>query len=187
MRRQVASAIGRLGVTIDVNADVRRTRSRRAAGGGDRPCARRAAPSPQSWISRPRRLVTTRARATFSIVDQLRANWAVLYITHQLEEVQRLGDRVTVFKTAVGGLLRAHATSVEELVQAMAGRPLRTLYPAIAATPGRPALRLDTVSTADGELREVSIEARFREILGIGGLVGCGKAAVGRAAFVSFP
>ncbi|CAN7784069.1 sugar ABC transporter ATP-binding protein [Caballeronia sp. LjRoot34] len=121
----------------------------------------------------------------FSIVDQLRHDgWAVLYITHRLEEMRRLGDRVTVVRN--GELIGVHdiaSVNDEHLIREMVGRPLTTFYPEIIANPGEVALQLNEVRTSDGKLDGASIRVRRGEVVGIGGLVGCGKAELGRVSF----
>lgn len=121
----------------------------------------------------------------FSIVHQLKSEgWAVLYITHRLEEMRRLGDRVTVVRN--GELIGVHDLAVvddEQLIREMVGRPLTTFYPTIKANPGGVALRIRDIRTSDGKVAGASIQVRHGEVVGLGGLVGCGKAELGRVAF----
>lgn len=119
----------------------------------------------------------------FGIVKQLSAaGMAVIYITHRMQEIRRLGDRVSVLRD--GKLVRTAPLSVlndDELVRLMTGREVGAIFPTLSFTPDAPVLELDGVS-GDG-LRDVSLSVRAGEIVGLAGLVGGGKDAVGRVAF----
>jgi ribose transport system ATP-binding protein len=112
----------------------------------------------------------------FNVVRRLTADGvAVIYITHRLDEIRRIGDRVTVLtdgRTAATGL--AASTPTDELVQLMVGRAVEQLYPE------RPVGRGEVVLEARGlrrlpEVRSVSLELRAGEVVGLGGLVGAGR------------
>ena len=112
----------------------------------------------------------------FEVVQRLTAEGVgVIYITHRLDEIRRIGDRVTVLadgRTAATGLPASTAT--DELVELMVGRKVEQLYPerptgtddVLLAV--RNARRLPAV-------RGVSLEVRAGEIVGLGGLVGSGR------------
>src|SRR3954471_14461684 len=105
---------------------------------------------------------------------------AVIYITHRLEEIREIGDRVTVLKdgrtSAVN--LPARTTKTDELVTRMTGRkieyvfPTRTKGPAVTAP--KPLLEVNGLTRA-GEFVDVSLTVRPGEIVGIAGLVGSGR------------
>lgn len=122
----------------------------------------------------------------FAIVARLKSErWAVLYITHRLEEVRRLGDRVIVLRD--GRRIATYCVSEvseEQLIADMVGRPLSVLYPPkAAARSARTLLRLEGLSTRDGRVADVSLEVREGEIVGIAGLVRAGCSEVARACF----
>ncbi len=119
----------------------------------------------------------------FALVDQLRAQGiGILYITHRLQEIRRIADRITVLRDG------RHVATVDaripeqQLIEMMAGRAIAEIYPAIAHKPGEVMLELDAVSTASG-VAGASLTVRRGEVVGIAGLVGCGKSEVMRAAF----
>lgn len=120
----------------------------------------------------------------FAIVRQLRAQGvAVLFISHRLEEIFDLADRVTVLRDGahiltkpVGGLTQA------ETVSAMVGREMSALFPKQEATIGPVVLEVRGLTRA-GEFRDVSLQVRQGEILGVAGLVGAGRTEVARAIF----
>jgi ribose transport system ATP-binding protein len=131
----------------------------------------------------------------YEIVDRLKGDgWAILYITHRMAEVRRLGNRVTVMRDGqhVGTHALADVTDAE-LIQEMVGRPISAVYPVHevaapdgtygGAQSGQELLRMDRVSSGDGKVRDVSMRLHGGEIVGVAGLVGCGKAEVARLLF----
>jgi ribose transport system ATP-binding protein len=108
----------------------------------------------------------------------------MLYITHRMEEIRRLGDQVTVLRD--GRQIVTHGLdgiSDDEMIRAMVGRALQSFYPEIVPKPGKEALRLENVSIVDTYVQDVSLVARHGEIVGIGGLLGSGKKEIGRVVF----
>lgn len=121
----------------------------------------------------------------FAIVESLRLQrWSILYITHRMEEIRRLGDRVTVIRD--GKTVAAHIVAYvadETLIEEMIGRPLERFYPHIEGKPGASALALNGASALDRSIQDVSVNLNYGEIVGVGGLVGCGKGDIGRVLF----
>ncbi len=112
----------------------------------------------------------------FGVVRRLTADGvAVVYISHRLDEIRRIGDRVTVLsdgRTAATDL--PSTTPTDELVELMVGRAVEQLYPQRPRGDGevlldvRGARRLPAV-------RDVSLQVRAGEVVGLGGLVGSGR------------
>ncbi|GAA1197246.1 sugar ABC transporter ATP-binding protein [Streptomyces hebeiensis] len=109
---------------------------------------------------------------------------AVIYISHRLEEIRRIGDRVTVIKdgrtVAVG--LPADRTPTHEVVALMTGRNVEYVFPerpgpATAAARPEPVLRVEGLAR-DGEFEPVDLELRPGEIVGLAGLVGSGRSEI---------
>jgi ribose transport system ATP-binding protein len=119
----------------------------------------------------------------FSIVAQLRAaGLSIIYITHRMREIRRIGDQVSVLRD--GQLMRTCQLSEiddDSLITLMTGRTVGSLFPRIRHTDGPIALRLEGVSGAG--VHDVSIEVRAGEVVGLAGLVGSGKSAIGRLCF----
>ncbi|WP_158888456.1 sugar ABC transporter ATP-binding protein [Amycolatopsis anabasis] len=117
----------------------------------------------------------------FRIVGELTAaGVAVVYISHRMAEIRRVGHRVTVLKDGrtVAANLDAR-TPGAELVALMAGRKVETAF-RVAQQPvvfGAEVLRVDGLSRA-GEFREVNFAVRAGEIVGIAGLVGAGRSEI---------
>ena len=121
----------------------------------------------------------------FDLVASLkREGVAVIYITHRVAEIQQVGDRVTVLRDGRHvATVDAASTSQKELVELMTGRPIGDFFPQVSFDPGEVRLAVSNLTTRDRRVRDVSIEVRAGEIVGLAGLVGCGKSEIGRACF----
>ncbi|MFF8679705.1 sugar ABC transporter ATP-binding protein [Streptomyces sp. NPDC015237] len=118
----------------------------------------------------------------FRIVADLTADGvAVVYISHRLEEIRRIGDRVTVLKDgrAVAGGLPAKETPTREVVALMTGRNVEYVFPERPAAPGtgEPVLSVRGL-TRHGEFAPLDLEVRPGEIVGLAGLVGSGRSEI---------
>ena len=103
-----------------------------------------------------------------------------IYISHKLDEVFAIADRVTVLRDGSSVFSAAAAsTSKAEVIQQMVGRKLGDLFPRRATHPGEVMLHVDGlhVRADDGRevLKEINIEVRAGEVVGIGGLMGAGR------------
>jgi len=108
----------------------------------------------------------------------------VIYITHRMAEIRRIGSRVTVLRDGrVIATADAETTSEVRLVELMTGRVINEIYPVIRHTPGEVVLKVEGLTSLTQSVRDVSIEVRAGEIVGIAGLVGSGKSEVARACF----
>ncbi|HET9137964.1 sugar ABC transporter ATP-binding protein [Actinophytocola sp.] len=116
----------------------------------------------------------------FRIVGELTAEGvAVVYISHRLEEIRRIGHRVTVLKdgATVATGLDAAQTPTSELVNLMSGRMVETVFPvrqASTADESHDVLEVHGLSRT-GEFSDITFTVRAGEILGIAGLVGAGR------------
>jgi rhamnose transport system ATP-binding protein len=121
----------------------------------------------------------------FQVVVRLRSEGVgIIYISHRLEEILAIADRVTVLRDgqSVGtypreGLLRS------TLINVMIGRDLSAIFPKRAVAMGEPALELRHISCRAGGIRDVSLSVRSGEILGLAGLVGSGRTELARTIF----
>ncbi|MEA5360520.1 sugar ABC transporter ATP-binding protein [Amycolatopsis sp., V23-08] len=116
----------------------------------------------------------------FRIVGELTADGvSVVYISHRLEELRRIGHRVTVLKDGqtVGTGLDARTTPTADLVALMAGRKVETVFgPRHDGHADRTAPLLEVGNlTRDGEFEDVSFTVHAGEVVGIAGLVGSGR------------
>ena len=120
----------------------------------------------------------------FDVVRTLRAaGTAVLFISHRLEEVFALCQRVTVMRDGRQVLSQELAGLVAgDLVRAMVGRELAERPPGEQGTPGEPLLTVDRL-TREGVFTDISFTIRAGEIVALAGLVGSGRSEVARAIF----
>ncbi|WP_406530935.1 sugar ABC transporter ATP-binding protein [Streptomyces sp. I8-5] len=109
---------------------------------------------------------------------------AVVYISHRLEEIRRIGDRVTVLKDgrAVAVGLPAESTPTRDIVAMMTGRNVEYVFPPRTAdragTAGaQPVLKVEGLARK-GEFAPVDLELRPGEIVGLAGLVGSGRSEI---------
>ncbi|MFD3573949.1 sugar ABC transporter ATP-binding protein [Streptomyces sp. NPDC058644] len=118
----------------------------------------------------------------FRIVGDLTADGvAVVYISHRLEEIRRIGDRVTVLKDgrAVAGGLPAKETPTREVVALMTGRNVEYVFPDRPAGPPTTDAVLKVTGLArTGEFEPLDLELRPGEIVGLAGLVGSGRSEI---------
>ncbi len=121
----------------------------------------------------------------FRIVAGLTADGvAVVYISHRLEEIRRIGDRVTVLKDgrAVAVGLPAKSTPTRDVVALMTGRDVAYVFPERPADGGAPSvadpvLRVEGLAR-QGEFESLDLDIRPGEIVGLAGLVGSGRSEV---------
>ena len=118
----------------------------------------------------------------FGVVRALRREGtSVIYISHRLEEVFAIADRVTVVRDGRTVFTRATSElSQADLVRAMVGRDVSTAYPDRSTAAGEPRLRVRDLDVGI-YLRGISLDVRAGEIVGIAGLVGSGRTTLARA------
>ena len=123
-------------------------------------------------------------QSVFRIVKSLCArNMGVIYITHRLQELRVIGDRVTVLRdgqTVHTGPLKNLTT--EQLIHHMVGREVAAIYSRQPRPPGEERLRVHNL-TRKGVLHDITLTLRAGEIVGMAGLVGAGRTELCRAIF----
>jgi D-xylose transport system ATP-binding protein len=117
-----------------------------------------------------------------ALVRRLKAQGvACIYISHKLDEVFAIADRITVLRDgAAQGTLSARETDAAAVIALMVGRPLEELYPRRPGTRGAPVLEVNGLDAARGpkdasQLQQISFTVHAGEVLGIGGLMGAGR------------
>lgn len=120
----------------------------------------------------------------FEVIGRLRGQGvSIIYVSHFLEEFQRICDRYTVLKDGeTVGTGAMAGTSIDHLVSQMTGREVSDLYPRVARGLGEPVLQAFDLGRAP-RLRPTSLTLRNGEILGLAGLIGAGRTDLVRALF----
>jgi ribose transport system ATP-binding protein len=109
---------------------------------------------------------------------------AVIFISHRLNEIVDVCDRVVVLRDGrMVGTLEREAISHDAMVKLMVGRDLRVAYTPPKVAAGDTVLAASNVRTSTYPHREVSLDIRAGEILGLAGLVGAGRTELARALF----
>ena len=122
-----------------------------------------------------------RVKTLFDAIERLRASGlGIVFISHHLEEIFRIADRVTVLRDGrMTGTAAVAAIDQDWLVSRMIGRDFPAHSPHVR-TAGRPALSIEGLSVL-GEFADVSLTVGEGEIVGLAGLVGAGRSEVARA------
>jgi rhamnose transport system ATP-binding protein len=120
----------------------------------------------------------------FQIVRRLReSGTAILFISHRLEELFEIADRVTVLRDGAFVDTRTmDGVTRGDLIRMMVGRTVNELFPKTAVEPGEVVLRVKNL-TRKGVFKDISFELHKGEILGMAGLVGAGRTEVSQAIF----
>ena len=109
---------------------------------------------------------------------------SIIYISHRLEELFEISDRITVMRDGQYiETLNTKDTNKSALVKLMVGRDLSEDYPQRSTPIGEEVLRVEHLSTVETKLHDVSFTLHKGEILGFAGLVGAGRTEVMRALF----
>ena len=120
----------------------------------------------------------------FALIEQVKQQGVgIVYITHRMNEIRRIGDRITVLRDGRYVATVDAETSEDELVRLMTGRVIDQIFPAVRFDPGELLLEVEKLSSGDGTVSDVSLNVRRGEIVGLAGLVGSGKSEVARACF----
>ncbi len=121
----------------------------------------------------------------FAVVEDLRASGVgVIYISHRLEEIFALADRVTVLRDGESvGTHPVGAMNEASLIKLMVGREVSSIYPPSESDAGKVVLSLKNLGCAAGGVTQVTLEVCAGEILGLAGLVGSGRTELARVLF----
>src|ERR1700716_2588296 len=120
----------------------------------------------------------------FDIVRRLKSRGVgIIYISHRMDEIFQLADRVTVLRDgAQVGTRRVVETSSAELVQMMVGRQIESLFPKVVVAVGAPVLEVRDLVRRP-MTKSISLIVRAGEILGLAGLVGSGRSELAQTIF----
>jgi rhamnose transport system ATP-binding protein len=118
------------------------------------------------------------------ICDLRRQGVGIIYISHRLEEIFAVADRVTVLRD--GESVATHAIGEidkPKMIRLMVGREVAAIYPPAEAVPGEVVLSLSKVGCTTSQVHDVSFDVRAGEVFGLAGLVGAGRTELARMLF----
>jgi rhamnose transport system ATP-binding protein len=183
MHQQAAEAFARLGVTIDPR---RPARGLSVADQQIVEIAKAISFNARIFVmDEPTAALTAvEVERLFDVIRTLREHGAaVLFISHRLEEVYAISQRVTVMRD--GRFVRTDPTgevSVDDIIRSMVGRDLSAMFPKTLVSPGDVVLDVSGLGR-HGVFENVSFTVRSGEIVALAGLVGAGRSEVARAIF----
>ncbi len=129
------------------------------------------------------------AEILFSVIkDLLDAGITILYVSHRLDEVITLSDRISVLRDgAVMGTWERGHIDKQQMIERMVGRELNTVLQEIDITTSDEPVVLKVQNLTGNRFRDISFEVRKGEVLGFAGLVGAGRTEVAEAIFGIHP
>ena len=140
-------------------------------------------------------LTESEVETLFGILEKLRTRGVgMIYISHKLDEVFQMSDRITVLRD--GKTVATHAaneTSKDGVIAAMVGREVGNIFPAVEHEHGQTALSVKHLTAYSSDVADkklvddVSFEVRKGEVLGIAGLMGAGRTELLMAVFAAWP
>jgi len=115
----------------------------------------------------------------FEIINNLKAQGvSIIYISHRLEELQHVADRVTILRDGQGITTKPYSElTTDEIIRHMVGRQLTEQYPKAEIETGEEILRVEGI-TKSGVCSDVSFSVKSGEIVGFTGLVGAGRTEI---------
>ena len=121
----------------------------------------------------------------FELIDRLkREGVGILYVSHRMSEIKQIGDRLTVLRDGKKiGTVEASEVEETTLVEMMTGRTFDVLFPQIDHLPAEVLLDVKNLTLTSGRLKDVSFAVHAGEIVGVAGLVGCGKSELARTVY----
>ncbi|KAF1069678.1 sugar ABC transporter ATP-binding protein [Variovorax sp.] len=127
-------------------------------------------------------LTDAETQRLFELVARLQARGVgIVYISHRMQEIARIADRITVLRDGRQvTTVEARETDADRLIELMSGRAIEQVYPRIAFAPGETVLEVEGLHSPNG-VRGASLRVRRGEVVGLAGLVGCGKSELFRA------
>lgn len=134
-------------------------------------------------------LTSAEVESMFEVVELLRKKGvSIIYISHRLEEIYRLSDRIVVIRDGeYVKTLITKESQVEELIQLMVGRELTETYPPRGKCIDENEVVLELRNVTGNGDRDISLKLHKGEILGLGGLVGAGRTELAEMIFGSVP
>ncbi len=133
-------------------------------------------------------LTEKEVESLFSIIQKLKSEGvAIVYISHRLQEILKIGDRLTIFRDGQYiNTVNVKDIDIDQMVAMMVGREMTDYYPKVDVAPGEKLLEVKNIRQGT-VLKDVSFYARAGEITGFYGLMGAGRTELVRAVFGADP
>jgi len=130
-------------------------------------------------------LTDREVESLFRVIAELKSQGVgIIYISHRLEEISTIADRITVLRDGEAiGTRKAREVDRVALIELMVGRSVSAVYPKREVALGDVVLALRGISSRAAGVRNVSLEVRAGEILGLAGLVGSGRTQLAETIF----
>jgi len=134
-------------------------------------------------------LTSAEVESMFAVVERLREQGvSIVYISHRLEEIFRLSDRIVVLRDGEYiATLDTSETNVDELIRLMVGRTLSETFPARGDCVNRDEVVLELKELYGNGNKDINLSVHKGEILGLGGLVGAGRTELAQIIFGAVP
>ncbi len=130
-------------------------------------------------------LNTREVEQLMAVIQQLRsAHIGIIYVSHRLEELATIAQRVTVLRDGAWVDTRAASdVSPSELIRLMVGREISAVFPKSQVDIGQERLKVESLSSQAAGIHDVSLTVRAGEIVGLGGLMGAGRTELAQVLF----
>ena len=133
-------------------------------------------------------LTQSETKVLFEVIESLREKGvSIVYISHRMEEIFQLCDRITVLRDgAYVDTREIKDINMDDIVQMMIGRTIGERYPKRDVKPGKEVLRVENLSS--GKLfHDVSFSVKAGQVIGVSGLMGAGRTEIMQAIFGNIP
>ena len=129
-------------------------------------------------------LSISESQELFGIIEELKQKGtAIIFISHRVEDIFRIADRVTALRDgAIVGTRDIGEVDLDQMVRMMVGREVKQLFPKMNAEQGEEMLCVEHISRRN-EFHDISFQVHRGEILGLYGLVGAGRTDVAKSIF----
>jgi ribose transport system ATP-binding protein len=120
----------------------------------------------------------------FEIIKQLKKGGiSIIYISHRLDEIKRIGDRATILTDGkISGTVDTATTTLDKIINLMTRRKLKDFFPHKTYIPGKVIMQVKNLYSKN-KFEDISFELREGEIIGLTGLIGSGKTELVRSIF----
>lgn len=129
-------------------------------------------------------LTESESSLLFKIIQELKKSGvAIIYISHKLEEIAQIADKITVIRGGeIIGTQSVNPMDIDNIIHMMTGMELKDRYPKLHVKIGKEVLKVNNLHSGN-VIKDINLTLRKREILGIIGLVGSGRTKIAKSIF----